>query len=168
MIDFTDQVAVVTGAGRGLGRLYALELARRGAAVVVNNLGGTMHGQGADASRRMLGVHLDGGFHLSQPTYLEKSGFLNAIQPELVVPIVTFLASRACTFTHHNYSACAGRYARVFVGLGPGWLADPGSAPSADDVAAHLAEVSATEPFSVPGSIFDEVVSVCARLGISA
>jgi NAD(P)-dependent dehydrogenase (short-subunit alcohol dehydrogenase family) len=40
MIDFSGQVAVVTGAGRGLGRLYALDLARRGAAVVVNDFGG--------------------------------------------------------------------------------------------------------------------------------
>lgn len=74
---------------------------------------------------------------------------------------------QACRLTHHNYSACAGRYARVFVGLGEGWLAEPGSRPTAEDVAAHLAEVSATEPFSVPASIFDEIADVCTRLGIA-
>jgi NAD(P)-dependent dehydrogenase (short-subunit alcohol dehydrogenase family) len=50
VIGFADQAAIVTGAGRGLGRLYALELARRGASVVVNDLGGTMHGDGSDNS----------------------------------------------------------------------------------------------------------------------
>jgi NAD(P)-dependent dehydrogenase (short-subunit alcohol dehydrogenase family) len=308
MIDFTDQVAIVTGAGRGLGRLYALELARRGASVIVNDLGGTMHGEGADTSiadqvvaeiedaggvavashdsvagpeggeaivrmaverfgrldavvsnagifnsiafdelsaddwRRMLSVHLDGGFYLSQPAYrvmktqgygrfvfisssggmfgqpmeahyaaakaglvglsnviaiegaehgilsntvlpfgfsrmvtetvgdpkaLEEIGFLSVIKPELVVPMVVFLASQACEFTHQNYSACAGRFARVFVGLGQGWLAEPDSEPSADDIVARLDEVSATEPFTVPGSIFEEVFSVAAQLGVT-
>ena len=309
MIAFTGQVVIVTGAGRGLGRLYAMEIARRGGSVVVNDLGSTMHGEGSDSNvadqvveeiergggvavasydsvtspeggeaivrtavdcfgrldavvsnagifnsvpfdelspadwRRMLSVHLDGGFYLSQPAfrvmksqgygrfvfiassaglfgqpleahyaaakggllglvnviaiegaehgilantvlpfgytrmvtgtvpdpaYLDESGFLKAIQPELVVPIVVFLASRSCEFTHHNYSACAGRFARVFVGLGEGWLAEPGSSPTADDVAAHLATVSATEPFTVPTSIFDEVLGICDRLGITA
>ena len=307
MISFGGQVAIVTGAGRGLGRLYALELARRGASVVVNDLGGSMHGEGSDAGvadqvveeieraggtavashdsvdspeggeaivraavdnfgrvdavisnagifnsvafedlstddwGRMLRVHLDGGFYLSQPAYrvmkehgygrfvfisssggmfgqpfeahyaaakaglvglanvvaiegaahgilantvlpfgfsrmvtetvgdpkaLAENGFLKVIQPELVVPIVAFLASRACEFTHHNYSACAGRFARVFVGLGEGWLAEPDSAPVAEDIADHLREVSATQPFTVPGSIFEEVFAVCDRLGV--
>ena len=311
MIEFTGQVAVVTGAGRGLGRLYALDLARRGAAVVVNDLGGGMRGlpdELADAGvadqvveeitkaggtaiasydsvdspaggqaivdaavgtfgrldavisnagifgstpfedishdewTRMLRVHLDGGFHLSQPAYrvmknnaggrfvfisssagifgqpmeahyaaakaglvgltnviaiegeahgilansvmptgfsrmvtetvgdekfLAESGFIQAIRPELVVPLVTFLASTACTFTHRNYSAAAGRYARVFVGLTEGWLADAESRPTAEDIEAHLEQMSSTEKFIVPASIVDEVLEVCDRRGVS-
>jgi len=45
-ISFRDKVAIVTGAGNGLGRAYALELARRGARVVVNDLGGSRDGTG--------------------------------------------------------------------------------------------------------------------------
>lgn len=305
-IDFTDQVAVVTGAGRGLGRLYALDLARRGAAVVVNDVGVSMGGDGNDPSvadsvvgeieaaggravadhesvdtpdggqaivdhavdafgrvdavvsnagifqtlpfeeitaddwRRMRRVHLDGAFFLAQPAYRvmktqgygrfvmiassaglfgqplaahyaaakagvfgltnviavegaahgilanavlpfgqsrmvwetagerppEGENFITAIRPELVVPIVTYLASSACTFSHHNYSAGAGRFARVFVGLGEGWLADLGADPTADDIAARIEAVSATEPFTVPMSIVDEVIEICTRRGI--
>src|SRR5262245_27898703 len=309
MIDFTGQVVIVTGAGRGLGRLYALEIARRGGSVVVNDLGGTMHGDGLDSSiadavvseieraggvavashdsvatpeggdaivrtavdrfgrldavvsnagifdtlefekltaedwRRMLTVHLDGGFYLSQPAYRvmksqrygrfvmiassaglfgqplaahyaaakaglvgltnviaiegaqhgilantvlpfgysrmvsetvgdreqlsQESSFLHAIEPELVVPLVVFLASRACDFSHHNYSAGAGRYARVFVGLGEGWVAEPGTEPTAEDIAANLPKVSAEQPFSIPMSIVDEVMAICEQVGVT-
>ncbi len=45
-LDFKGRTAIVTGAGAGLGRIYALELASRGAAVVVNDLGGARDGSG--------------------------------------------------------------------------------------------------------------------------
>ncbi|HEY6533119.1 MAG TPA: SDR family NAD(P)-dependent oxidoreductase [Acidimicrobiales bacterium] len=308
MIDFNGQSAIVTGAGRGLGRLYALELARRGAQVVVNDIGGSVTGSGSDPSvaddvvreiteaggtavashdsvdsaeggasivqaaidafgrldavianagiyemvpftdlsvdqwRRMLRIHLDGAFYLSQPAFRvmkaqgygrfvmvssqigafgqeltahygsAKGGIIgltnalaaegaphgihaNAIlpigqtrmmtgsmedrdpnptvdalfaetTPERVVPMVVYLASRDCTRNKHLYSAAGGRYARVFIGLGEGWLADRGTTPSTDDIAAHLDEIDDLDGFTIPATSSDEIVGLLKRLEI--
>ena len=94
-------------------------------------------------------------------------GFLHAIEPELVVPMVVYLASRSCQLTHHSFSACAGRYARAFAGLGTGWVADTPS-PTIDDIAEHLEQIASPDPYTIPGSIIDEVLQVCEQLQIGA
>ena len=56
-IDFKGRVAIVTGAGGGLGKQHALALAARGARVLVNDLGGDVHGEGGSPSAAQAVVH---------------------------------------------------------------------------------------------------------------
>ena len=60
-MSFDGKVAIVTGAGGGLGKAHALELARRGAKVVVNDLGGAVDGSGGSSEAAQDGRRRDQG-----------------------------------------------------------------------------------------------------------
>ena len=291
-IQFDDRVVVVTGAGGGLGKTYALEFAKRGAKVVVNDLGGASDGSGASASMAdqvvkeiteaggtavanhdsvstpeggeaivksaiesfgkldvvinnagilrdktfaklspeeleiVLDVHLKGAFFVSQPAFRNmkennygrfvftasaagifgnfgqtnygaaKMGLVGLsnvlavegvkyniksnviapiartrltenllgpladnLAPECVTPLTVFLASEANENTHEIYSVGGGRFARIFVGLCPGWMAEggAGTVASAEDVQSHMDQIREPEGYIIPSSIGDEM-----------
>jgi hypothetical protein len=79
-----------------------------------------------------------------------QSAFLRAIDPELVVPIVVFLASRALQVHPSQLLGCAGRYARVFIGLAGELARRARQQADRRDIAAHLDKLSATEPLQCP------------------
>ena len=296
-ITFDGRAVIVTGAGQGLGRAYALELGRRGARVVVNDLAGldNPEGSAAEAVVReieaaggtavashdtvatpeggkaivdraldsfgtvdavihnagvwrhkyyqdmtpdqldpVLDVHLRGAFFVTQPAWpiMQAKGYgrlvltssstgafgrlagtnyaaakaamlglakalalegaehgikTNCILPvapfrnrgrvppellqqlhssglapedagpELVAPIVVYLASAACAVSGEAFSAGGRRFGRVFVAVADGWLSPGDSVPTAEDIEAHLPEIEDRSSYAIPPTSIDEL-----------
>jgi NAD(P)-dependent dehydrogenase (short-subunit alcohol dehydrogenase family) len=303
-IAFAEQVVIVTGAGQGLGREYALELGRRGARVVVNDVAGLGSPDGAAASLvvreiesaggkatashdsvgtpqggraivaralesfgtvdavihnagvwrhklyhdmtpdqldPVLDVHLRGAFFVTQPAWsimkakgygrivltssstgafgreagsnyaAAKAGMLglgralalegaqfgiksNCILPiapfrkrgpvppelleqlngaglpledagpELVAPMVVYLASAACAVSGEAFSAGGRRFGRVFIGVADGWKAPRGACPTAEDIEAHWSEIEDLSSYALPASSWDELRGIGSLL----
>jgi NAD(P)-dependent dehydrogenase (short-subunit alcohol dehydrogenase family) len=289
-IRFDGKVAIITGAGGGLGKTYALQLASRGCKVVVNDLGGKADGTGASSSMAdqtvkeiqeaggeavanydsvatpeggkaitqtaldhfgrvdvvinnagilrdktfaklepedlevVLDVHLKGAFFVTQPAFVRmkeqgygrivftasnagvlgnfgqtnygaaKMGLVGlsnvlalegakyniksnviapvartrlteqllgplaqTLDPECVTPLVTYLVSDQCDLTHQIFSVGGGRFARMFVGLTPGWFAGKGAKPAPEQVRDQIDEIRDTSKYIIPDSIADEM-----------
>ena len=310
-IDFSEQVVIVTGAARGLGKAYAVDLARRGATVVVNDVPGSVEAEAAAAEIRRAGgkavalchsvstreggealvadaldklgridalinnagilrpglfdeldpdaiagtidVHLFGAFNVSRPAYraMRAAGYgrivnvcsasifgfmgmsayaaakggifalthtmaqesaafgikVNALfpasntpmttqaresqrsslpgyaadqewntareammpryHPEGVAAMVAVLASRLCPVSGEAFSALAGRYARVFLGIADGWLA-PALQMTPEAILAHMDTIRDTTRFMVPTRARDEFLSTARRVAALA
>jgi hypothetical protein len=49
----------------------------------------------------------------------------------------------------------------VFVGLADSWLAEAGTKPSVEDIAANLAQIVASDPYVIPAALVDEIAQTC-------
>jgi hypothetical protein len=92
---------------------------------------------------------------------------VGALRPEFVTPLVAFLASEACGVTQQAFSAAFGRFARVFVGVAPGWYGPREAPASAEVVRDHRTEIQDRAGYLVPRSVFDEGGLVLERLDAS-
>jgi NAD(P)-dependent dehydrogenase (short-subunit alcohol dehydrogenase family) len=287
-LGFDGKVAIITGAGGGLGRSHALDLAKRGALLVINDLGGSVDGAGGshtaaqkvvdevkalggeavanydsvatpegganivktamdafgrvdiiinnagilrdtsfknmtpDQLNPVLDVHLRGAFYVTQPAWqimrdqgygrivntssgagifgnfgqtnygaakmglvgftrvLAVEGAKNNIKanaiapvaktrmteellgaaadklaPELVTPVVTYLAHESCEVSGEVYSVGGGRVARVFIGVTPGFVKHD---LTAEDVAENWSQIRDESGYEVPKNLNEEMM----------
>ena len=87
-----------------------------------------------------------------------------ALDPECVTPLVTYLVSEACEHSHEIFSVGGGRYARMFVGVTPGWYAGNAAKPSAEEVRDQMDAIRNTDEFIIPDGIGGEMKILASML----
>lgn len=76
----------------------------------------------------------------------------DSLDPVHVSPLVAYLCSRQCDITHEIFAVGGGRYARMFVGVAPGWAVGKGNVATADDIAANIGAIRSLDGFVVGDS----------------
>jgi NAD(P)-dependent dehydrogenase (short-subunit alcohol dehydrogenase family) len=89
------------------------------------------------------------------------------LEPEWVAPLACLLAGEECPGTGGVYSAVAGRYARVFTAIGPGWRAGGSEPPAAAELAANLDAIVDQSGYLVPRSILEEIEGAAERVDLA-
>ncbi len=170
---FAGEVALVTGAGRGIGRGHALELARRGARIVVNDADGPVAQAVADeisaaggqavASHDSVATPAGGAAVVDQA--LDAFGQLDIVvallSPDAIAPVVAFLAHRDCTLSGQILSAGGGHVSAVRVSVTRG-ITD--AKLSAETVRDRLDEILDPEKSFVPRHIGDDLKQLFAAI----
>ena len=79
----------------------------------------------------------------------------NVFDPAYIAPLVGYLCSEECEYSHDVFNVGAGRYARIFVGSAPGWNSPAGKPPTVEEIRDNRAKIHSTEGFKVPYQAID-------------
>ncbi len=84
--------------------------------------------------------------------------FAELVDPKQVMPLVVYLCSERNELTHEVFTAGGGRYARIFLGTNPGWLAGQGVVPEVEEIATHIDEIRDISEYQTPLSNNEEIM----------
>ena len=81
-----------------------------------------------------------------------------------MTPLSVYLVSESCQLTHEIFDVGGGRYARIFVGMAPGWIAPKGRMPTIEDIRNNIEAIRSPEGYTIPASIADETKAMADAL----
>jgi len=88
----------------------------------------------------------------------------DSLDPSHVSPLVAYLCSRACSVSHEIFAVGGGRYARVFIGVAPGWCVGQNNFATIDEIAENFDKIRDTSGFVIPYSGEEEVAFLKAAV----